>query len=359
MSVFLVSFGAFLAIVGVVVFFLLAWFKGTSGGLNVVKVFAAEFRFTHPALMIFIGGLILILAPLVIPPESSEKVEVPTPTPTVTIVPPTATPTATPTLTATPTATLTLTATPAARGRAIQTPTAPPAPTSTPRPIGDVSGIWHSSFGGDKGYLKISKTNDFEHYVYSDSLFSEGFSLVGSGTARLEGDTLSIDNTKVEGIGRYSGGLEVDGPRMTGTVDTLTGDTISVVLTLLPDYVQTVFVSGERSGERIPVPEGSAVDAHVTLNSRFRILGEVFVEIRKDLPGSDETLMPPCDLSDQSQPQPWAGEKVFTCKFTAKQPAEANVRQWFVRVSFQIEGGIAILIYDPMKPTEREFVETF
>jgi hypothetical protein len=97
-QVFLMAFGAVLALIGVVVFFLLAWFKETTGQdhQNAIKILQAEFRFSNPALVIFAGGLILMVLPffigqgtLVSPP--------PTPTPPVISITPTPMPPDTPT----------------------------------------------------------------------------------------------------------------------------------------------------------------------------------------------------------------------------------------------------------------------
>ena len=67
-QVFLMAFGAVLALIGVVVFFLLAWFKETTGQdqHNAIKILQAEFRFSNPSLVIFAGGLLLMVAPFFI-----------------------------------------------------------------------------------------------------------------------------------------------------------------------------------------------------------------------------------------------------------------------------------------------------
>jgi formate hydrogenlyase subunit 3/multisubunit Na+/H+ antiporter MnhD subunit len=61
---FLLVFGAVLTLIGVIVFFLLAWFKETTGQQNVVKILQAEFRLSNPGLVIFVGGLGLMVAPI-------------------------------------------------------------------------------------------------------------------------------------------------------------------------------------------------------------------------------------------------------------------------------------------------------
>jgi hypothetical protein len=87
-QVFLMAFGAVLALIGVVVFFLLAWFKETTGQdhHNAIKILQAEFRFSNPALVIFAGGLILMIAPIFVG-QNSPISQPPTPTPAPTATP--------------------------------------------------------------------------------------------------------------------------------------------------------------------------------------------------------------------------------------------------------------------------------
>ena len=117
------AIGVIFAFVGVVAFFVLAWFKGGQRQENTVKILQAEFRLSHPALVIFIVGVALVVLPAlrVFPPSTSVPDDMPTPT--LTSVPPTATFTPvppTPTFTPVP-----------------PTPTftpVPPTPTFTPTP---------------------------------------------------------------------------------------------------------------------------------------------------------------------------------------------------------------------------------
>ena len=55
-QMFLLFFGAVLTLIGVVIFFLLAWFKETTGESNVVKILQAEFRLSNPGLVISSEG---------------------------------------------------------------------------------------------------------------------------------------------------------------------------------------------------------------------------------------------------------------------------------------------------------------
>jgi hypothetical protein len=90
-QVFLLFFGAVLTLIGVVVFFLLAWFKETTGESNVVKILQAEFRLSNPGLVIFIGGLGLMIAPVFLGQGlSGDNPQDPTPT---VVTAPTLTPT--------------------------------------------------------------------------------------------------------------------------------------------------------------------------------------------------------------------------------------------------------------------------
>jgi hypothetical protein len=92
---FLLVFGAVLTLIGVIVFFLLAWFKETTGQQNVVKILQAEFRLSNPGLVIFVGGLGLMVAPFFLGQAPSGG-DPPPPTPTV-AAPPTLTPPPSPT----------------------------------------------------------------------------------------------------------------------------------------------------------------------------------------------------------------------------------------------------------------------
>lgn len=129
-QLFLMVFGAVLSLIGIAVFFLLAWFKGSGGEHNVVKLAQAEFRLSHPALVIFVVGVALMVAPFFLPLPSRGA---PGPGPTLT-----ATPTPRPLRTPTPTPTIALRATapPTTTRLPTTTPTRPPAvvPAPTPTP---------------------------------------------------------------------------------------------------------------------------------------------------------------------------------------------------------------------------------
>jgi hypothetical protein len=65
-GLFLMIFGALLSLIGIAVFFLLAWFKESGGQHNVVKLAQAEFRLSHPALVIFVMGVALMVSPFLL-----------------------------------------------------------------------------------------------------------------------------------------------------------------------------------------------------------------------------------------------------------------------------------------------------
>ena len=366
------GFGAFLATIGMGLFAVFTWFRKSEVGRNRIKLFQAEFDLSQPSLVIFAAGCIKIVLPIIldqvgsddptgpiepvstVPPATEPPSVLPT-APLVTVAP------TEPPVTVLPTAPFVTVAAinplvPVAATEPVAT-----VPTSISPTLADMSGIWHSSFGGNQGYVRFfkaiptTKEYEFRQYGHSDPLIGEeSFPLVGSGNAQLEGTTLSIDNNNPAQFGSYSGELQVNGPRTVGIVTDTTGDMVPVVLSLLPDYVDTVFVSGESRGPRISVPNGSLVTAHVILNARFPTLGEVFVEIRQDRSGTDGTEEH-CPFTEQQ----WDGEKEFVCAFTAEQPAEGVVRQWFVRVLFKLEGRIDIFVYNPENPDRREAVTQF
>lgn len=66
-ELFLMVFGAVLALIGVVVFFLLAWFKRTGGGRNEIQIGPVKVRLSDAPLVIFVGGVILVVLPFVLP----------------------------------------------------------------------------------------------------------------------------------------------------------------------------------------------------------------------------------------------------------------------------------------------------
>ena len=372
-------FGAILAIIGIGLFAAFTWFRGGEVGRNRIKLFQAEFDLSQPSLVIFAAGCIMIVLPIILDQVGSDDPNEPPPTQEIASARPTE-----------PVNTVAPTQPPPTRSSATANATAPlvtveptePPVTVLPRPpfvtvearesiatvppstspaLTDLSGIWHSSFGGKQGYVAFFRSNptvaeyDFQHHGHSDPLFGkESFPLVGSGTAKSEGTILSIENTNPSGFGSYSGELQVDGSRTVGIVTDGTGDPIPVVLSLLPDYVETVFVSGEARGPRISVPDVSSVHAHVKLDARFPTLGDVLVEIRGDRPGSYETEKP-CPFPDEQ----WEGEKEFVCAFTVEQPTNTVIEQWFVRVSLKPKGRIAIFVYDPQDSKTREGVTQF
>jgi hypothetical protein len=242
-QVFLMAFGAILALIGVVVFFLLAWFKETTGQdhQNAIKILQAEFRFSNPALVIFAGGLILMIAPIVlgqttqanppltptpsvgsitpVPPDtpSSDSGQIRVEGPTPTLVTPTQEPTPTaipepPTPTPTPTT---------------EPPT--PTPTATPMPLPDPTGRWRSQ----TGFLEFRRLGVNE-FAYQD--FNNFGGLVGQGTATQDEDTLYIsgEESGFDGFGNpyyiiYTGEMRLDGNVMEGDLYDTFGNYLSSV----------------------------------------------------------------------------------------------------------------------------------
>jgi hypothetical protein len=251
-QVFLMAFGAILALIGVVVFFLLAWFKETTGQdqHNAIKILQAEFRFSNPSLVIFAGGLLLMVAPFFIvgnaqggsPPPSApvamdatpsiaatslapavaqELVAVPvaaepTPTdtpepsrlePTPTIAPPVS-PTAAPT-TVVPTVVLTVVPI-----------VVPPEPT----------GRWWNQ----TGFLEFRRMSS-DTFAYSDF---DGFgNQVGQGTATQDGEYLDLsgEGYLFDGFGNpyyvaYTGEMFLDGDILNGDLYDTFGSYLGSVL---------------------------------------------------------------------------------------------------------------------------------
>ncbi len=358
-EIFIMGFGAFLATIGMGLFAVFTWFRKSEVGRNRIKLFQAEFDLSQPSLVIFAAGCIMIVLPIILDQLGSDD---PTgPIEPVITVPPATEPPTEPPPTVLPTAPLVTVAAIAPVVPVAATEPVATVPTAISPTLPDMSGIWHSSFGGQQGYVHFFKTAptveeyQFQQHRHSDPFFGEeSFPIVGGGTARLEGAILSIDNTNPSGFGSYSGELQVDGPRTVGVVTNATGDAVPVVLSLLPAYVDTVFVSGEARGPRIAVSDGSSVRAHVNLHARFPTLGDLLVEIRGDRPGSDETEKP-CPFPNEQ----WEGEKEFVCPFTVEQPTNTVIKQWFVRVSFKLEGRTAIFVYAPQEQEAREAVTQF
>lgn len=198
-QVFLMAFGAILALIGVVVFFLLAWFKETTGQdqHNAIKILQAEFRFSNPSLVIFAGGLLLMVAPFFIggnaqggpPPASTPVVVNATPSIAATSPAPTlaqqsaavpvaaeSTPTDTPEPPRLePTPTITPSASPAA------TPT-----TVVPIVVApDPTGRWRNQIG----FLEFRRISS-DTFAYSD--FDSFGNQVGQGTATQDEEYLDL-----------------------------------------------------------------------------------------------------------------------------------------------------------------------
>jgi hypothetical protein len=138
-SLFLFVFGVVLASIGIVVFCLLAWFKGGSTEENTVKLFRAEFRISHPALVIFVVGCIFVALPFLMQ-EATSAMEQGSPnfTELVNLLVESSTPTpdiyGSPIESVTPLPTATLTTLPTPVPSPTPTPTASPTPTSPPTP---------------------------------------------------------------------------------------------------------------------------------------------------------------------------------------------------------------------------------
>lgn len=112
-------FGAILALIGIAVFFVLAWYRRTGGGRNEVQLGPVKFSLSNASLVIFVGGVVLMALPFVLPIASDGSSRTPTPTTQVVVSTPTAPVVVRPTRAPTPT----------------PVPTVRPTPTPTPTPV--------------------------------------------------------------------------------------------------------------------------------------------------------------------------------------------------------------------------------
>jgi hypothetical protein len=142
---FILVCGTILTLIGVIVFFLLAWFKKTTGESNVVKILQAEFRLSNPGLVMFILGMAMTAAPSFLMLGSSFLEQTPSAdnpppsisTPQAAIATPTPRPSPTPVATPTPRPSPTPVATP--------TPRPSPTPVASPTPLfGSTHDLKHS-----------------------------------------------------------------------------------------------------------------------------------------------------------------------------------------------------------------------
>ncbi len=261
-QVFLMAFGAVLALIGVAVFFLLAWFKETTGQnqQNAIKILQAEFRFSNPALVIFAGGLILMVVPFFIG-QTTLVSPPPTPTPVVQIAPappaipavnpgptlvsqPTPVPpTQGPTPTATPEPPTATPAPPTPVPAPTDTPIPPTPPTATPPPPApvfaapDPTGRWRSQ----TGFLEFRRLGVNE-FAYQD--FNNFGILVGQGTATQDEATLYIsgEESGFDGFGNpyyiaYTGEMTLEGNVLEGDLYDTFGN-----------YLSSVFFTRDSSG---------------------------------------------------------------------------------------------------------------
>jgi hypothetical protein len=79
-ELFLIIFGSILAICGIALFVVFIWFKKTAVGHTSIKMAGAEISLSHPALLIFVVGCILLVIPfapwskLATPPVQGGKI---------------------------------------------------------------------------------------------------------------------------------------------------------------------------------------------------------------------------------------------------------------------------------------------
>jgi hypothetical protein len=243
-QVFLMAFGAILSLIGVVVFFLLAWFKETTGQdqHNAIKILQAEFRFSNPSLVIFAGGLLLMVAPFFIegnaqsgPPPTSTTVVV-NPTPSIAATSPAAT--LAQQSTAVPVAAeLTPTDTPVPlRLEPTPTITPTPAPAAAPTPVvpivaaPDPTGRWRNQIG----FLEFRRVSS-DTFAYSD--FDSFGNQVGQGTATQDEEYLDLSGEGYffDGFGNpyhvaYTGEMFLDGDNLEGDMYDTFGTYLGSVL---------------------------------------------------------------------------------------------------------------------------------
>ena len=62
-ELFIIIFGAVLCVTGAILFAVFAWFREGSHGRNVIRIYHAEFELSHPALVIFAVGALMIVVP--------------------------------------------------------------------------------------------------------------------------------------------------------------------------------------------------------------------------------------------------------------------------------------------------------
>lgn len=243
-QVFLMAFGAILALIGVVVFFLLAWFKETTGQdqHNAIKILQAEFRFSNPSLVIFAGGLLLMVAPFFI---GSDTPSAPPPTPTPAIVnaaPPVVaanpTPTPTPRPTVVPAAVEPATTEAPTPLQQEPTPTATPTtvPTKAPTPtvpvasVPDPTGRWRNQ----SGFVEFRRISS-DSFTFAD--FDTFGSQVGQGTATQDEEFLYLsgEGYLFDGFGNpyyiaYTGDMTIDGEVLQGDLYDTFGTYLGSVL---------------------------------------------------------------------------------------------------------------------------------
>jgi hypothetical protein len=215
-QIFLMGFGAVLAVIGVIVFFLLAWFKETTGQEhhNAIKILQAEFRFSNPALVIFAGGLLLMVSPLFLdqaarnnpppaPPANSsaaggDRVDagLSSPGPGAGATAPAPPPTRTPTPT-----------------REV--------PTETPEPAADVpdaAGRWRA----EDGYLEVRSRGEgslsFTAYDRAGNQVGQGSGWQVDEFVYLDGQGLIFDWLGNPIVVEYSADFELDGDTMMGDI---------------------------------------------------------------------------------------------------------------------------------------------
>jgi hypothetical protein len=181
---FLLVLGAVLALLGIAVFFLLAWFRGGSGEHNEIQIGPVKVRLSHAALVIFVGGIILTALPFVLPLLSGGGAAPTTPTPR-----PTAIPRPIPTIAPPPT--------PTTAPRSIPTIAPPPTPTTAP----DISGRWASP----QGFINFVVTSG-DQFSFAES-DAKG-TVVAKGTAARKGNVLSLKGDRAF-VGPFSAELNI------------------------------------------------------------------------------------------------------------------------------------------------------